>query len=191
MTPGASLVVILRHTWRHGRGTGVAAAWAHATGIAVYAGAAVTGLAAWLAHYPATARAITVVGALYLGWLGIGAIRTARAADRGQGGAESRPSRSALRDGFLTALFNPKVAGFFLALFSQFVDAGQSGHQQLLLAATAVGVDGGWYSLVAFVAGRPAWQYVFERYAARLELVSGGVLLALAGAGLVRAALAS
>lgn len=185
MAPGASLVVVLRWSSRSGWRAGLLTAWAHAAGIAVYAGAAVTGLATWLMQYPTTERAVNLLGAGVLAWLGITAMRGARAAGRGT--APEWPSAvSAVRDGFLTALINPKVAAFFLALFSQFVAPETGGPDKLLLVATAAGVDGLWYSLVALATARAAWQRFCERHVAGLEAVSGAVLLMLAAAGLAR-----
>lgn len=188
MTPGASLVVMLRQTSQRGAAAGLTAAWAHAAGVAMYAVATVAGLAVWLDRYPATGRAIALLGACYLAWLGLGALRAAWArAEPADGRAGSRLGPAA-RDGFVTALANPKVAGFFLALFSQFVTADAGVGRQLLLASTAVGVDGSWYSVVVWLAARPRWRRLYQRRAGALDATSGGVLLALAGAGLWRAA---
>jgi threonine/homoserine/homoserine lactone efflux protein len=55
----------------------------------------------------------------------------------------------AARDGFMIAFLNPKIALFFLALFSQFVSPEFEWGGKFLLAFTAAGIDAAWYCLVA------------------------------------------
>ncbi|NQY85234.1 MAG: LysE family translocator, partial [Alcanivorax sp.] len=139
MTPGASLAVVTRHTLRGSARAGVSAGLAHAAGIGVYAVATVAGLAVVLRGFPQLEIAIRLAGSLFLLWLALGSWRAARgpapAPDAGAAG-------NAVRDGFLIAFLNPKVALFFLALFSQFVSADMAMAARVQVAATAVVIDG-------------------------------------------------
>ena len=49
----------------------------------------------------------------------------------------------------MIAFLNPKIALFFLALFSQFVSPEFEWGGKFLLAFTAAVIDGAWYCLVA------------------------------------------
>ncbi|MCW1429832.1 LysE family translocator [Novosphingobium sp. JCM 18896] len=134
--------------------------------------------------------ALAVVGALYLAWLGVQAIR-----DAGKGGpveaAPPRRARSAsLRDSLAIALSNPKSLVYVLALLPPFVDPRQPVAPQLaVLAAIAVTCDfliGSVYvaagSKLAAAMQRPALR-------ARLEWGVGAVFLLIAAGvliGLVR-----
>ncbi|MGB1222002.1 MAG: LysE family translocator, partial [Alcanivoracaceae bacterium] len=63
-------------------------------------------------------------------------------------------SGCAARDGFNVAFLNPKVALFFLALFSQFLSADMGTAARVQMVATATLIDGSWYVLVAILLGR-------------------------------------
>ncbi len=183
MVPGPSLAVVLRHALTSGRAAGLAAAWSHAAGIGLYALATVTGLAVWLRQYPATERLITLAGAVYLVWLGVRSLSQARRAAAPAFGA-APPSQvgvaSAMRDGLLIALTNPKVAGFFLALFAPFTGAA-SGHAPMFgLVAIPVAVDGLWYSLIAGLATQPSSLAWLRTRAAFMQAATGVVLLGFA-----------
>jgi threonine/homoserine/homoserine lactone efflux protein len=58
---------------------------------------------------------------------------------------------SAFGFGFALAFFNPKIAAFLLAIYSQFVVAGASLATKMGMAAMAFGIDAGWYALVAVI----------------------------------------
>ena len=68
--------------------------------------------------------------------------------------APSEKDINGWRDGFLIAFLNPKLAIFFLALFSQFVSAEASGQQKLIMTATVGTIDTIWYCLVTFALSR-------------------------------------
>ncbi len=184
ISPGPSLLVVVRHSLK-GRTQGVAAALAHAFGIGLYALVTVLGLAALIAAHPFVNQAITVAGALYLGWLGIDALRGGD--EVGSSAAVGTPVdwSGALRDGFTIALLNPKVAVFFLALFSQFVAPESSLRDTAILALTAMFIDAAWYVVVAVVLSGSAVAMV-RRYQRLLTRVTGVLLLGVSGWTLAR-----
>ncbi len=173
MTPGASLAVVARHTVRGSAAAGVGAGLAHAAGIAVYATATVTGLAAVLNGLPQLAIAIRLAGSLFLLWLAFSSWRAAKGPApepfAGAGG-------NAMRDGFLIAFLNPKVALFFLALFSQFVSPDMAIDARVQVAATAVVIDGAWYSLVALALARGPVLAALRRHHDKMERATAIVL---------------
>ncbi len=184
-SPGPSLAVVTRHALI-GRGQGLACALAHAHGVGLYALLTVVGLAALFASYPMAYRGVAAAGAVYLLWLGAAALRAGGSGGTGMTGA--RPDWvGAVRDGFAIALLNPKIAIFFAALFSQFVAPGTGMRDTAILALTALGIDGAWYSLVALVlsgSGAVAWM---QRRRRLLDRVTGVALIVLAAWALVQA----
>ena len=68
----------------------------------------------------------------------------------------SKSILSAVSDGAAIALFNPKLALFFLALFTPFVDAERGFSEQYLLVLTPWATDTLWYLIVAMLLSRPA-----------------------------------
>ncbi|NLW04009.1 MAG: LysE family translocator [Pseudomonadaceae bacterium] len=149
-SPGPSLAVILRHTMTGSRRNGMAAAVAHGAGVGIYAFAVAMGLGHLIAQYPEAYQAMTYLGAAYLAWLGIQMLRSS-ANNKGDEKNQVIPSaKVALRDGFLIVFSNPQLIIMLAALFSQFIQPGQSYAIGLLLAATAWIIDTLWYLLVAF-----------------------------------------
>ncbi|OSQ43961.1 LysE family translocator [Thalassospira sp. MCCC 1A01428] len=153
MTPGPSLAVVLRHSVGQSRRAGFACALAHGAGIGFYAVITMAGLGVLFQTVPVFREAVSILGALYLAWLAFKAWRGAGSAARFQNdnhpGAIADTLGHAARDGFMIAFLNPKIALFFLALFSQFVSADASWTAKIWLALTAAGIDCAWYCLVA------------------------------------------
>ena len=177
MTPGASLAVVTRHTLRGSARAGVSAGLAHAAGIGVYAAATVAGLAVVLRGFPQLEIAIRLAGSLFLLWLALGSWR---AAARPAPEPDAQAGANAVRDGFLIAFLNPKVALFFLALFSQFVSAEMAMAARVQVAATAVVIDAAWYSLVALLLARGPMLAALRRHHDKGERTTAGVLALIA-----------
>lgn len=155
ITPGISLAVITRHTLLGGHKAGVTAAIAHAIGVGFWATATVTGLAVLFHRYPKLELLFSLTGALFLLWMAWKSWQAGRTPlNTTSLDTNVEAHHGAARDGFLVAFLNPKVALFFLALFSQFLqaDMGQLARAQMVL--TSIFIDGGWYVLVAILLGR-------------------------------------
>jgi threonine/homoserine/homoserine lactone efflux protein len=84
------------------------------------------------------------------------------------------------RDGFLIAFLNPKIAVFFVAIFSQFLTVGQPIMIRMQMAATAWIVDTLWYILLALIFGVPVILRWFRFYANRINIIMGSIMLFLA-----------
>ena len=139
LTPGPDMLFVIAQTLRGGSARGWAAALGIFAGALGHVGLAALGLAALLAASPGLFFAARVVGAAYLIWLGVSALR---AALRPGGEAAPLPAvgtqqglGAAFRQGMVTNLLNPKVALFFLAFLPQFVapDRAPAWLQMLLL----------------------------------------------------------
>jgi threonine/homoserine/homoserine lactone efflux protein len=127
---------------------------------------------------PALFQALQWAGAAYLVWLGIKGLM----ASRGEDGALAAPATtgSAARDGFLVVFLNPKVAVFFIALFSQVIGSETTWIEKLVYAATALLIDMGWYVIVAWSFSNPRWLGKLQKNVVWLERIFGVVLIALA-----------
>lgn len=175
MAPGVSLAVVTRHTLRGSWRAGVCAALAHCLGVGVYAAATVAGLATLVHHFPQLTLVIRALGTVFLLWL---AVKSWRAADGPAPQLANAPTHGrAARDGFLIAFLNPKVALFFLALFSQFISPTMDSGARVQIAATAVVIDGGWYSLVALMLSRGRLLEALRRHHDRVERLTAAVLV--------------
>ncbi len=108
----------------------------------VWFGAAALGLGALVVAFPQLFRAISLIGALYVAWLGYNAFRGAFRTAADPKAATIRPGRSALVDGFMVQIANPKAVLFFTAVLPPFVDVNRPAVPQLALFAVAtIGMD--------------------------------------------------
>jgi len=187
MSPGPSLAVVVKNTVDGGRAQGVATGVGHGIGVGLYAFGAVAGFSALVRTVPTVERALTLGGGVYLLWLGanaLWALRPSSTPDPETQGPVPAPERRGFAEGFLTAFLNPKIAVFFLALLGSFVPEGAGLTERTGVAALALGIDMGWYVLVAVAlatTGAAGW------LAGRSRVVGGftGVLLVAAGVAVI------
>ena len=181
ITPGPSLVVVLRNTMTGSRLHGIATGLAHSAGIGVYAVLCTTGIVLLITNSPNLFKFLTWAGAGYLAWLGWKAWSAAGSALTEQPSGQAAKSRlTAAREGFLVSFLNPKIAVFFLALFSQFVTPEQGWKEQGVLALTAIIIDGGWYTIVALIAGHSVILSALQQRAGLINRLTGISLIAIA-----------
>ncbi|UCX03821.1 LysE family translocator [Shewanella sp. HL-SH8] len=181
MSPGPSLAMVVRHTLGGSRLHGIVCAWAHSIGIGIYALVTLLGLAVVLRASPLLFNAIAIVGALYLAWIGIQALRSKGGMQQKLAAGNKTSLLVAARDGLAISLFNPKILLFFLALFSQFVLAAETISGQTLIVLTPLVIDGLWYTLIAIILSHSAILPKLREKAVWIDRVSGVVLIALAG----------
>ena len=154
ISPGPDSLYILARTVQQGRLAGFWSVLGISAGCLVHTLAVATGLSALLATSATAFLLIKWLGAIYLVWLGIQALRSPRLALD-----STLPVASAaqiFRQGLLTNVLNPKVALFFLALLPQFVSA-DSAHGVLpflLLGLTFIITGGIWCSVLVLAAAR-------------------------------------
>jgi len=151
MTPGPSLAMVLKHTVAGGRLNGIVTSVTHGLGVSLYAILTVLGMAILIKETPWLFNIIKYAGAIFLLWLAYNAF-TAKSslANLKQTDISVSLRQSALQ-GFMIAFLNPKLAIFFLALFSQFINAEASWQQKSLMVATVGGIDTLWYCLIAAI----------------------------------------
>ncbi len=108
----------------------------------VWFGAAALGLGALVVAFPQVFRAVSLIGALYVAWLGYNALRGAFRTAADPKAAKIRLGRSALADGFMVQIANPKAVLFFTAVLPPFLDVNRPAAPQLALFAVAtIGMD--------------------------------------------------
>ncbi len=177
MSPGPSLAVVLKHTLSGGRQKGIITALAHGTGIGLYAFICISGLAVVIFASETLFSVLQWSGALYLVWLGIKGLLSKSNPNQNLPQVEAR---AAARDGFMIVFLNPKIAVFFIALFSQVVGTDTSTVDKIIYATTAMIIDGLWYVIVAWLFSNPRWLTQLQAKAVWLDRLFGIVLVGLA-----------
>ncbi|WP_257292513.1 LysE family translocator [Endozoicomonas sp. ONNA1] len=182
ISPGPSLAAVMKSTLQGSRHHGLVTALAHAAGIGIYAFLVAAGIAVVITRTPWLFKLMTWLGAAYLIWLGYKAISASGTliGDASGQQASSLSLRQAALDGFLISFLNPKIAVFFLALFSQFVNAETTLTTQLLMALMATLCDGLWYCLIAGVAGHASILPTLRKRAKLISGLCGGLLILVA-----------
>ena len=126
--PGPSVVFVIGRALAYGRGVALATVMGNSFGLFLIAAAVALGLGAVVEQSIMVYTAIKVVGAVYLVWLGIQAIRhrkdfsVARLDDKL---GSSLPLFKAARQGFVVGVSNPKAFIIFASVLPQFIDRGQ------------------------------------------------------------------
>lgn len=180
MSPGPSLAMVTKHALSGGRANGIATAWAHACGIGIYAFLTITGLTIVLHQARWLFTGISLVGALYLVYLGCKALRANAGVSSNLESGQRVSIRQSAKEGLFISMLNPKIALFFMALFSQFVAIGHDWSSRSLLIATPVIVDGLWYTIITLLMSSSMIVNTLKSKAKMIDRVSGVVLIALA-----------
>jgi threonine/homoserine/homoserine lactone efflux protein len=177
LAPGPATALVVRNAARGGRRHALFTTVGSSLGVFAWGAFAALGIAAVVAASAEVFTVMKLVGAAFLVYLGIQSLRGRREAPAA---ARPRAPRSAFREGLVTAVANPKLAAFFVALFPQFVPRGAPVlPSALLMAATIVAIDFAWYSSLAYLVARARRAFVEGPWLRRFERLTGAVLVGL------------
>lgn len=183
ISPGPDMALVARRAITEGWRRASVTSAGILTGLLVHATASVIGISAVFVRSATAFTVLKIAGACYLVALGILSFRSARRTardqlDREPEGRSFRSVRLSFLQGFLNNVLNPKPALFYLAFLPQFIEPGDP---VLLLTALLVGIHIAigvvWLVLWAWLVSRAG--VLGRRWRARLEAVTGAVLVAL------------
>lgn len=188
ITPGPNMLYLVSRSLAQGTRAGMVSLAGCIAGDIVYALLGAAGITAVLLAVPAAYAALAAGGALYLGWLAWQTLKPG-----GQSVFQPRPlppapDRALFTMGVGTALLNPKVALFYVAVLPPFIDpslgqvflqGAMLGMLQILVStlgngALVLGAGG----VQRFLAARPGWMAA-QRWVLGLALGALAVRLAL------------
>lgn len=191
-SPGPDFAIVVKQSITHGRRTAVWTSVGIGTGILLHVTYSLLGIGLLITRSELGFRVVKYLGAAYLAWIGVQALR----AEPRQGntvGVTTAPPRprphGAFATGFLTnALGNPKATLFFLALFTVVIDPHTpriilAGYGLWMALATMA-----WFTLVAFVFTQERVRRSFLEHGHWIDRALGVVFLGFA-ASLVFAAI--
>lgn len=141
--PGPSLLFALGRALTAGRRDAVLSVLGNATGVLVQGAAVAVGLGALVAASSTAFTVLKLVGAGYVIYLGVQAIRhrgDARAALEGGTPARGSTGFGAVRAGFVVGVTNPKTIVFLVAFLPQFIAADAAAAPQILFLAAVFAV---------------------------------------------------
>jgi threonine/homoserine/homoserine lactone efflux protein len=137
ITPGPANVFQVATGVERGRAAALQSVVGMNAATLVWFGAAALGLGALVAAFPQVFKLVAIGGALYVAWLGIKALRGAFANESQPKAIITVRDRSAVVNGFMVQIANPKAILFFTAVLPPFLDVNRPIIPQLLLFAMA------------------------------------------------------
>lgn len=188
LVPGPSVLFVIGRSLSHGRRGGVLSVLGNELGAFPLVVAVAFGVGTVVAQSILLFTAVKLLGAAYLVYLGISAIRHRRVGLGADAGAGEEPagmsSWTMLRQGFIVGITNPKTIVFFVAALPQFVsfEAGAIPAQMMVLGLVflliAFVCDSAW-ALLASAAG--SWCARSDRRLAAVRATGGALMIGLGG----------
>ena len=181
LVPGPAQALVIARTVADGRRAGALTAIGLNIGTLGHSIAAALGLSALLATSALAFSVVKYVGAAYLIYLGVRALRNPQTGSRATARQSSKGS-AALSQAVLTGTLNPKVALFFLALLPQFVDPARGSVvlQFLILGSTMAVLDVMYELLLIHLVSRVRHRFMGNaRVAVWQNRICGSVFVAL------------
>lgn len=155
LTPGPNMIYLISRSICQGKMAGIASLAGIISGFIVYMVAASVGLTAVFLTIPYAYKAIKILGALYLLWLGWKAISNQVLTFK-EKKLPHRTFSNLFSAGLMTNLLNPKAVVFYMALFPQFISPQQGSvvFQSLLLGSIQIAISTFINFLIVLMASR-------------------------------------
>lgn len=180
VTPGPDMAVVTKNALAHGRRGVVLTTTGIALALGVWISATAVGLSALLRASGEAFLVLKLVGAAYLAYLGVRSLLDSRRrpSDLLAAAPESPPAHAIFRQGFLSAMSNPKLGVFFVTFLPQFVTQGQPVLPRLFLLGVIFAVIGWtWMNVYGLFVTRMRDFITAPRVRQWMERVTGIVLL--------------
>lgn len=180
MLPGPNTVVVGWYSATRSRSDGLKAVAGVVVASLLWVVLAIGGVGALLLEAGWLYRALRFVGAAYLIYVGV---RLLRAGFGPKGNAQGAPpqlaGRSPFTAGLLTTLSNPKSAVFWTSAFLVALPPHAPGWVYPTIVAIVAVQSAIWYGTLALFFSTGVAQKLYQRIARALDLLAGGVMVAL------------
>jgi threonine/homoserine/homoserine lactone efflux protein len=179
-TPGPDMLLMTLRSLGGGPRAGVLITTGLIGGVIFHTCIVAFGLAALLAASALAFAIVKWIGAAYLVWLGVQALRAPVAPLKIEAERERYSARSLLVQGFLSNALNPKVALFFFTFLPQFADGERApiGLQLVALGLLFAAMGFAIYVVLSFAVGRMR-HFLASRARVVIVRISGGLMIAL------------
>ncbi len=180
VTPGPDMAVVTKNALAHGRRGVVLTTTGIALALSIWITATAVGLSALLRTSGEAFLVLKLAGAAYLGYLGLRTLIESRRrpTDLLASAPAPAPAHAIFRQGFLSAMSNPKLGVFFVTFLPQFVALGQPVLPRLLMLGVIFAVIGWtWLNAYGLFVTRIRDFITAPRVRQWMERVTGVVLL--------------
>lgn len=182
ISPGPDFVMAVRNSLVFSRRAGIFTAIGFGFGQLIHVTYTALGISAIISSSIILFNIIKWVGALYLIYIGIQALRSKGASQQTihiEKEGKRMSDSQALWSGFLTNALNPKATLFCLAVFSQILSPETPIVWQAIYGATCVVMVTVWFILVALFLNQNKIRDMFLRFAKYIDRVCGTLMIAL------------
>ena len=183
MSPGPDFALVLKESVSRGRRDGILSAIGIGLGLSVHITYSLLGIGLIIAHSIVAFTVLKIIGALYLVFIGVGALRSKPRSELDALPPEHSQPKSVfaqLGKGFLTNGLNPKATLFFLALFSVVINPATPLTWKLSYGLWMIIATIGWFTVVAtcfsttrvrtlFLTHRRRSKYTIDRLKIQIE----------------------
>lgn len=182
MSPGPDFMMTTRLCLAYSRKIGIYGAIGIGAGILVHVAYSLAGIALIISKSIVLFNTIKLLGAAYLIYIGIQALRSKKTEyviDKVSREDKNISNLQALKMGFLTNALNPKATLFFLALFTQVIDASTPIWVKMFYGVEMAVVTALWFSLVTLLFTHHRVVHVFSGIKHYIDRVFGVALIGL------------
>ncbi|WP_395661984.1 LysE family transporter [Aestuariivirga sp.] len=178
LSPGPDFIAVSYASMTGSRRDAVAVAAGVVAGNGIWAGAALLGVGTLFALFPSVFIAIKTLGALYLLWLGVQLLRSARRPfPAGGPGAMSGSLAARFSKGLSTTMSNPKAAVYYASALSSAAPAAASVTLLAGMLLTVIVIASVWFTTVVYVLSTPRAAAAFRRFKVYFESFFGLLLV--------------
>jgi threonine/homoserine/homoserine lactone efflux protein len=179
VTPGPDMAVVTKNALAHGHRGVLLTTTGIAIALSIWVTATAFGLSAVLRTSSELLFALKIIGAVYLAYLGIKTLIELRHRPGDLITSEApAPAHSIFKQGFISAISNPKLGVFFVTFLPQFVSPGQALLPRLLELGLLFAIIGWtWMNLYGFLIARVRDLIITPRVRQWMAGVTGVVLL--------------
>ena len=177
MSPGPSLAVVIRNSLTYNRIAGISCAVGHGLGMSLYASFVIIGLGIILQTYLNLFFIIQIIGSIFLASLGLLFIIKSNTKIETKETNNNIVNANSFLQGFLIAIFNPKILIWFTAIYSHFIRVEADFFEKTILVSTASIIDALWYSLVAILVTGFNFKNFIEKNNSKIQKLMGMLLI--------------
>ncbi|PHQ76818.1 MAG: lysine transporter LysE [Shewanella sp.] len=187
-SPGPDFALVVKMASQESRATAIASAVGISVAILLHSLLSVTGVSLLIKSSDLLFVAVQLIGASYLGWMGIGAIRGTISQWRDKASSQDVDNTKhlglSIKQGFLqglyTNLLNPKAMVFFITLFSAMITPDINVITKACAVFIMLILSLIWFIFIALVLSKPLIQLKVKRASPVINLVTGILFISIA-----------
>ncbi|SFD14701.1 LysE family translocator [Pseudoalteromonas denitrificans] len=183
-SPGPDFALVVKIASQERRTTAIAAAIGISVAILFHTLLSLTGVSLLIKSSDVLFVIVQLIGASYLGWMGINAIRSALNNWRKSQVTIIKNNKTyqlSIKKGFLlglyTNLLNPKAFVFFITLFSTLITPEVNLITKISATIILLSLSLLWFILIAFVLSKPKIQQQMQKATPTINLITGILFL--------------